>query len=213
MRSNSLSRKAGEGWGGGCGVPMLLTGPPPALGARLGIAAAGLQAAGLPTWRRDADSLTARPRVMLEETSPCLRSRTHADISPPGLLILSFDEFQSRTATWVRFGRRHSLGNKSRLAQCRYDFLADHATHFRGVDVFCQGCNSVRSLPFPSLISELPVQLTAEIREPSARVHHDPAATPLALYRLRPVDPVESVVKPPLCATDQMPCLTALCHV
>jgi hypothetical protein len=99
-----------------------------------------------------------------------------------------------RTATRVRFGRRHSSGNQSRLAQCRYDFLADNATDFHGVDVVCQDCNSVRSLPFPPLIRELPVRSTAKIREPSARVDHDPAATPPTLHRLRPANPVQVII-------------------
>ena len=54
------------------------------------------------------------------------------------------------------------------------------------------------SLPFPPLVRELPVRLTAKIRQPPARVDLDPAATPPALDRLRPAGPVQSVVQPPL---------------
>jgi hypothetical protein len=130
------------------------------------------------------------------------RVRSHVDtaqlLPSPGLFVLSFDEFQMGTATRTRFGRRHSVGNKSPPAQHRYDFLAEHATHFRPVDVVCQGSNVVWSLPFSPLVRELPVRLTTKIRQPPARIDLDPVATPPALDRLRPAGPVQSVVQPPL---------------
>jgi hypothetical protein len=101
-------------------------------------------------------------------------------------------------ATRTRFGRRHSVGNNSPPAQHRYDFHLEHATHFRPVDVVCQGSNVVWSLPFPPLVRELPVRLTTKIRQPPARIDLDPVATPPALDRLRPAGPVQSVVQPPL---------------
>ena len=130
------------------------------------------------------------------------RVRSHVDtaqlLPSPGLFVLSFDEFQMGTATRTRFGRRHSVGNNSPPAQHRYDFLVEHATHFRPVDVVCQGSNVVWSLPFPPLVRELPVRLTTKIRQPPARIDLDPVATPPALDRLRPAGPVQSVVQPPL---------------